>query len=90
MKGEAIETKFAPIFCCVINLITVSYLSQSTAKGLSDATELVEQPLRTARHYHKIVNGKHILLSFSKGAKLITYITHCTHYPSSQWLRAPS
>lgn len=58
MKGEAIKMKFAPIFGCVINLITVSYLSQSTAKGLSDAKELVEQPLRTAHHYHKIMNGK--------------------------------
>lgn len=68
MKGEAVKTKFAPIFCCVINLITVSYLSQSTAKGLSDTTELVEQPLRTARHYHKIVNGKTYFAIIFKGS----------------------
>lgn len=65
MKGEAIKTKFAPIFCRVINLITVSYLSQSTAKGLSDAKELVA--LRIARHYHKIVNGKTYFAIIFKG-----------------------
>lgn len=68
MKSEAIKTKFAPVFCCVINLITVSYLSKSTAKALSDATELVEQPLRTARHYHKIVNGKTYFAIVFKGS----------------------
>lgn len=68
MKGEAIKMKFAPIFGCVINLITVSYLSQSTAKGLSDAKELVEQPLRTARHYHKIMNGKTYFAIIFKGS----------------------
>lgn len=68
MKGEAIKTKFAPIFCCVINHITVSYLSQGTAEGLSDAKELAEQPLRTARHYHKIVNGKTYFAIIFKGS----------------------